>query len=138
MGTETPAATAQPKWMYWLGWVLAAGPVFMLCFSAYMKLSRNPQAVDGFAKMGYPSGALMTLGIAELGSTILYLVPQTSVLGAILLTGYLGGAVDVHTRNGDPIAQVATPIVFGILLWGGLFLRDARVRALIPFRSKLK
>ena len=122
--------------MYWLGWVLAAGPVFMLCFSAFMKLSRNPQAVEGFAKMGYPPGALMTLGIAELGSTILYLIPQTSVLGAILLTGYLGGAVDVHTRNGDPFVNIATPIVFGILLWGGLFLRDARIRALIPFGKK--
>lgn len=138
MGTETPAVTAQPKWMYWLGWVLAAGPVFMLCFSAFMKLSKNPKAVEGFTQMGYPPAALMTLGIAEIGSTVLYLIPQTSVLGAILLTGYLGGAVDVHTRNGDEFGMVATPIFFGILLWGGLFLRDARIRALIPFRNKLK
>lgn len=136
MGTETPSAPVQAKWMYWLGWVLAAGPVFMLCFSAYMKLSKNPQAVDGFAKMGYPSGALITLGVAELGSTILYLVPQTSVLGAILLTGYLGGAVDVHTRNGDSFGKIATPIVFGILIWGSLLLRDPRIRALIPFNKK--
>ncbi len=136
MGTETTATPAQPKWMYWLGWVLSAGPVFMLFFSAFMKLSKNPKAVEGFTQMGYPPAALMTLGIAELGSTVLYLVPQTSVLGAILLTGYLGGAVDVHTRNGDPVGQIVTPIVFGILIWGGLFLRDARIRALIPFRTK--
>ncbi|NUM55844.1 MAG: DoxX family protein [Candidatus Hydrogenedentes bacterium] len=122
--------------MLWAGWVMSLLPVPMLAMSFTFKITKAAPAVDGFSKMGYPAGALVPLGIVELLCTVLYLVPQTSVLGAILLTGYLGGAVDVHVRNGDPIAQVATPIVFGILVWGGLFLRDARIRALIPLRSK--
>ena len=75
------------------------------------------------------------LGIVELVCTIIYLVPRTAILGAILLTGYLGGATATHVRAGDPAAQFLTPVVFGALLWLGLYLRCARLRALIPFRS---
>lgn len=98
-----------------------------------MKLTQAKIAVEGFAKAGYPAGALAPLGVVEALCTILYLVPQTSVLGAILLTGYLGGAIDSHVRAGEAFVM---PLLFGVLIWGGLFLRDPRIRALIPFNKK--
>jgi hypothetical protein len=121
------------KAAFWSGWVLTILPALMLIFSAWMKLSRNPQAVEGLTKMGYPEGALLGIGIAELVCTIIYLIPQTAVLGAILLTGYLGGATDVHVRSG---MSVLIPVGFGVLIWGGVFLRDPRVRRLIPLRRR--
>jgi hypothetical protein len=116
----------------WTGRVLSTLPVLMLFMSAGMKLSKQQMVIDGFTKMGYPEQAIIPIGIAEVVSTILYIIPQTSVLGAILLTGYLGGAIDVHVRNGE---QFAGPAIFGVLIWLGLYLRDKRLRSLIPFRS---
>ena len=121
------------KGAFWGGWVMSVIPAAMLLMSAGMKLAKHPQAVEGFAKMGYPASAPMSLGLVELLCTIIYLIPQTSVLGAILLTGYLGGAIDVHVRTGEPVWM---PLVFGILVWGGLFLRDPRIRSLIPINRK--
>jgi hypothetical protein len=106
----------------------------LLGMSAPMKLTRNPTAVEGMQKMGYPENALVPIGVAEAGSTILYLIPQTAVFGAVLLTGYLGGATDVHVRNGDEIAKLATPVVVGVLVWFALWLRDPRIRNLLPIR----
>lgn len=136
MSNETSSPPVASKKLIWAGWIMSVLPVPLLAMSCSMKLMKGAQAVEGFAKMGYPAGVIVPLGIVELGCTVLYLIPQTAVLGAILLTGYLGGAVDVHVRNGDPFANVATPIVLGVLVWGGLFLRDPRIRALIPLRSK--
>jgi hypothetical protein len=133
MDAVTPAPTS--KKVVWAGWVMSILPALMLLMSAVMKLSRHPQAVEGFTKMGYPGGALLGIGIAELVCTIIYLIPQTAVLGAILLTGYLGGAIDVHVRGGE---SIHIPLALGIFIWGGLFLRDPRIRALIPFRKPLK
>jgi hypothetical protein len=112
--------------------VLSALPVLLLLFSAYMKLSRNDLAVKGFRDQGFPEGALMAIGITEVVCTLLYVIPQTSVLGAILLTGYLGGATVTHVRMSEPFI---TPVLVGVVLWLGLFLRDRRLRALVPFRS---
>jgi DoxX-like family len=84
-------------------------------------------------QMGFPGRLGLTLGIVEIGSTVLYLVPRTTVLGAILLTGYLGGAVATHARVLE--MQFLVPLMLGMLVWGGLFLRDPRVRALIPVRQ---
>jgi hypothetical protein len=126
-------SAAVSKAAFWSGWVLTILPALMLIFSAWMKLSRNPQAVEGLTKMGYPESALLGIGIAELVCTIIYLIPQTAVLGAILLTGYLGGATDVHVRSG---MSVLIPVGFGVLIWGGVFLRDPRVRRLIPLRRR--
>jgi len=89
--------------------------------------------VQGFAHLGYPESLLVTLGILELGCTVVYLIPRTSVLGAILMTGYLGGATATHVRIGEALFFI--PVVLGVLAWGGLFLRDDRLRALIPLRS---
>ncbi len=124
---------APSKAQIWGGRVLSALPVLGLLMSAGMKLSHNPQMVPQFTgHLGYPEGTLTPIGITEALCAILYAVPQTSVLGAVLLTGYLGGAVATHVRVGEPFLA---PIVLGVLLWGGLFLRDPRLRALLPLRK---
>jgi hypothetical protein len=97
-----------------------------------MKLTQSDQVAEGFTHLGYDPKLALGLGIVELACTIVYLVPQTAVLGAILLTGYLGGATATHLRIGEPFVP---PVVFGMVLWAGLYLRDSRIRALLPFRS---
>ena len=123
--------TPPSKKMLWAGRIMGALPVLMLLFSAVMKFLKPPDVVKGFTHLGYPESLALGLGIVELACTVTYVIPRTSVLGAILLTGYLGGAVATHLRIGEPYFM---PIIFGVLVWGGLFLRDERLRALIPFR----
>ena len=118
---------------FWIGWSISILPVFALAMSSYMKLARVPAAVEGFKKFGYPDRLILILGVVELSCAILYLIPQTAVLGAILVTGYFGGAIATHARVSEP--QFVIPFILGILAWLGLFLRDRRVRALIPLRS---
>ncbi len=127
----TKSGTVSKK-MLWSSWVLSLLPMPLLFLSAYFKLSGAPQAVEGFTKYGYPPQSLLIIGIVEVLCTVLYLIPQTAVLGAILLTGYLGGAISTHFRVGEPFF---IPLLFGILLWGGLYLRDERLRSLIPWRK---
>jgi hypothetical protein len=115
----------------WAGWILSVLPALLLIFSAVMKFLAPPSVVQGFVHLGYPAGIAFGLGIIELACTAVYLIPCTSVLGAILLTGYLGGATASTLRVGDP--YLMTPIL-GVLLWGGLYLRDPRLRVLIPLR----
>jgi ABC-type transport system involved in cytochrome c biogenesis permease component len=94
-----------------------------------------PAVSETMIKLGYPSELSLTLGIITLICVALYLVPRTAVLGAILLTGYLGGAVATHVRVGDPLfSHILFPVYIGILVWGGLYLRDYRVANLIPLR----
>jgi hypothetical protein len=88
--------------------------------------------VKGFEHLGWPLGLAVALGVVELACVVIYLFPKTAVLGAILLTGYLGGAVAAHVRLEE---QFAMPVILGVMLWGGLYLRDIRLRALLPFRS---
>jgi uncharacterized membrane protein YphA (DoxX/SURF4 family) len=116
----------------WTGYVMSILPVLLLLMSAVMKFAKPEPVVEGFAHLGYPESLALALGIVELGCTILYLIPQTAVLGAILLTAYLGGATATHVRVEEAFFM---PIVLGIFVWGGLFLRDRRIRALIPFRK---
>lgn len=97
-----------------------------------MKLARTKQVVDGFQQMGYMDSLAVPLGIVELVCTLLYVIPQTAVLGAILLTGYLGGATATHLRVNEPFIA---PVVVGVLVWLGLYLRDTRLRALAPLRK---
>jgi hypothetical protein len=120
---------AGSKAMMWGGRVVSTVPVLLLIMSAVMKFSNNEQVVEGFAD--WPAGVALALGIVELGSTIVYLIPQTAVLGAILLTGYLGGATATHVRLGE---SVLIPVALGVLVWLGLWLRDSRLRALTPLR----
>ncbi|HEX4646801.1 MAG TPA: DoxX family protein [Verrucomicrobiae bacterium] len=129
MTTQTAPVS---KAALWAGYIMSALPALLLIFSAVMKLMKPVQVVDGFAHSGYPESLIIKLGILELACTIIYLIPRTCVLGAILLTGYLGGAVATTVRVGDAFWP---PAIAGILVWGGLFLRDPRLRALIPLRS---
>jgi len=119
------------KKMLWAGYIVSALPVLMLTMSAVMKFVKPAPVVEGFAHLGWPENLALALGILELVCTILYVIPQTAVLGAILLTGYLGGATATHVRIGDPFFM---PIVLGVLVWLGVYLRDGRLRALIPLR----
>jgi DoxX-like family len=120
------------KTMLWVSYLMSALPVLMLLFSGVMKLVKPPSVVDGFAHLGYEDGVAFGLGLVELLSTLLYVIPRTSVLGAILLTGYLGGATATHLRIGEPFHMA---VLLGVLLWGGLYLRDERLRLLIPLRT---
>jgi hypothetical protein len=115
----------------WIGRIISALPVLLMLFSASIKLMRNPEAVQGFAKAGYPAGSLVPIGVAEVICAILYAIPQTAVFGAVLSTAYLGGAVATHVRASEPFW---TPVVVGVLIWIGLYLRDERIRALLPLR----
>ncbi len=124
--------TPQPRWMFWAGVVVSAIPVLMLTMSGVMMLRKAEAVMTGFTKYGYPEDVITPLGVVVLACTILYIIPQTSVLGAILLTGYLGGAVATHVRAGE---NFVFAVVFGALVWLGLFLRDRRVRSAIVRRS---
>ncbi len=124
---------AVSKKTMWIGYIVAAPPVLLLLMSAVMKLMQPPSLVEGFIKAGYPAHLIVPLGIVELGCTILYLIPMTEMLGAILLTGYLGGAIATNVRIENN--QFPLPLLMGVLLWGGLWFRDLRIRALIPIRK---
>lgn len=127
------SSQAPSKAQIWGGRVASGLVVAGLAMSAFMKLSQAPQMVENFEKhLGYPVSTLTPIGVVEVLATILYAIPKTSVLGAVLLTGYLGGAVATHVRVGEPFAA---PLVLGVLVWVGLFLRDPRIRALLPLRQ---
>ena len=128
-GTQPASAS---KAMLWTGWILTVLPVLMLLFSATLKLVKSEDVVKSIDHLGYPERLVLALGIVEIACTLLYLNPRTAVLGAILLTGYLGGAAATHVRLLE--AQFVAPIVLGVLVWGGLYLRDERLRALVPLR----
>jgi uncharacterized membrane protein YphA (DoxX/SURF4 family) len=130
MRSDTQTVPVSKK-MLWAGRILSALPALMLLFSGVMKLMKPASVVEGFARLGYPESLAVGIGILELVCTVVYLIPRSSILGAILLTAYLGGATATHVRIGEPFYM---PIVLGVLVWGGLFLRDARLRALIPLR----
>jgi DoxX-like family len=136
MNPPTSSALSTPRWMLWTGWVFSILPVLVLLSSAGVRGTHHDNAVaEIVTSYGYPESAIVPIVISECVLVVLYLVPQTSVLGAIVLTGYLGGAVATHLRVADP-ARAMIPLVSGILAWGGLYLRDPRVRQLIPFRRK--
>ncbi len=121
------------RWSVWVGRVLSALPVLMMLFSAFLKFRAPAEVVQVFTgKFGYPPQTLTPLGIVELSCAVLYAIPQTAVLGAVLMTGYLGGAVATHFRVSDP--QWFGPAVLGALAWLGLYLRDPRLRDLLPLR----
>ena len=100
-----------------------------------MKVMKASAAVQGTIEVGYPESSVVGIGMALLVSTLLYAIPRTSIVGAILVTGYLGGAVATNVRIGAPLfSNVLVPVYVGVLVWGGLYLRDDRLRALIPVR----
>jgi hypothetical protein len=157
---ETTLPPANPKWMTWTGRVLTALLGALLTFSAVMKFTappldpakaaakadadavvegaskeasseEMPSVAEEFARLGYQEKATLPIAVAEIASTVLYVIPQTTVLGAVLLTGYLGGATATHVRIDDPFVG---PIIIGVLVWVGVFLREPRLRAILPWR----
>ena len=120
----------------WAGRILSGLPALFLVVDGAMKLVKPDVVVKGTVELGYPESVIFPLGVVLLSCTVLYLIPQTAVLGAILLTGYLGGAVCTHVRVGNPLfSHVLFPTYLGVLIWGGLLLRDRRLRALLPIRT---
>jgi hypothetical protein len=120
----------------WAGHVLSGLPILFLLFDGVIKLMRIDPVLESFAQLGYPVSLALGIGIVELVCVAVYVIPRTSVLGAVLLTGYLGGAVATHLRMGGPLlSHTLFPVYVGVLVWGGLFLREDRLRALLPLRS---
>lgn len=125
------------KTSLWVGRIASYLPALFLLVDGAMKLVKPPVVVEATVNLGYPESVIVPIGAVLIVCTILYLLPVTSVLGAILLTGYLGGAVATHVRIGEGLFSIVFPVIFGMLLWFGLYLRDARLRALIPLRNSI-
>jgi hypothetical protein len=125
-------AVSVSKGSLWTGRVISTLIILFLAFDGIVKVMRIAPVLKAFNQLGYAESLAVPLGITLLACTVLYALPQTSVLGAILLAAYLGGATATHLRAGQPFYF---PIVFGVLVWLGLYLRDVRLRALVPLRS---
>ena len=119
----------------WAGRIISGLPILFLLVDGVMKLFKPAPVVAATLQLGYPESAIVGIGIVLLACAVLYVIPRTSIPGAILLTGYLGGAVATHVRVRAGLFPILFPVFFGVLLWGGLYLRDSRLRALIPLRS---
>jgi DoxX-like protein len=128
LSTNSPADSPANK-KVWTARVLGALVILFLLVDGAGKVMRLAPYVEGTAKVGYSDGCLVPLGLVLLASTVLYAIPRTAVLGAILLTAYLGGATATHVRMGQPFLF---PVIFGVIVWGCLYLRDERIRALLP------
>jgi uncharacterized membrane protein YphA (DoxX/SURF4 family) len=124
--------TASGK-MVWVGRVISGLASLAFLFSGFLKLKGGPEVAQGMAHLGLPDSMVLPLAILELTCVVVYLIPQTAVLGAILLAGYMGGAICTHWRAGDPFI---IQIVLGLLVWLGLYLREPRLKALIPVRTR--
>ncbi len=122
------------KQRLWTGRVLSGLVVLFLLFDSAGKFMKPVQVIEACVRLGWPLNRVAVLGIILLICTVLYAIPRTSILGATLLTGYLGGAVAIHLRAGSPPFETVFPMILGLLVWAGLLLRDDRVRLLIKGR----
>lgn len=132
---STVESASVSKSSLWAGRVLSGLLVLFLIFDGVGKAIKLPQVVEATVRLGFPESTIVGIGTVLLVSTALYMIPQTSVLGAILLTGYLGGATATNVRIGSPLFNTCFPVIFGVLVWIGLYLRDSRLRTIIPLRS---
>jgi hypothetical protein len=131
---EAPVSRAQ----LWTGRGLSAFILLLLAFDTGFKLMQAPDAIKGTVELGYPAGSVLVIGVLELVCVVAYLIPRTAVLGAVLLTGYLGGAIATHVRLGNPLfTHVLFPLYVAAFIWGGLYLRDRALRAVLPFRRRV-
>jgi hypothetical protein len=130
-----PQPTPVSKGRLWTGRVLSALAVLFLIFDGVTKLMKDPHVLQAMVQLDFPEKTIVEIGMILLVCTALYVIPKTSVLGAVLLTGYLGGAVAAQFRVGKPLFETLFPVMFGIVIWGGLFLREERLLALMPLRK---
>jgi hypothetical protein len=131
MQSELQTATASGK-LLWTGRILSILAVLFMLFDAVGHLLKPAPVVQAFLQLEFPLSLSICLGIIELVCVLIYVIPRTAVLGAVLITGYLGGAVTIHMRVGNPVFECIFPILIGILFWAGLLLRDLRLRAIFP------
>jgi len=131
--SQTHEAVTTPIWMLWAGRVVSVLPVLVVLMSARMKLTSDPWYVQEWGRLGWQASALPVIASLQLIAITLYVIPWTAVLGAVLLTGYLGGAIASYVRIGE-LTPPLVPLTTAMLAWLGLFLRDARIRRLLPIR----
>lgn len=131
---ETPPGPPS-KAARWSGWVLSGLIIALNLLGTMMNLSGNEEAVKGAVEIGYPAHTLFGIGVAVLISTVIFAIPKTAVLGAILLTGYMGGAVATHIRAGQGWGSTAGAFIYAALVWVALLLREPRLRVLLPLRK---
>ena len=133
----TPDAARTAKQRYRAGIAVSALPVLFLLFDCAIKLVKIRAVVESFVQLGYPDSLARGIGLLEAGCLALYLVPRTAILGAVVLTGFLGGAISTQLRIGNPFfSHVLFPVYVAALVWGGLLLRDDSLRSVFPFRSE--
>jgi DoxX-like family len=138
MSTGSVQVTATPwwrGWMVWAGRIISVLPVLIILTSSRWKLTENPWYVQEWGRIGWRTPDLPFIASLQLGAILLYVIPQTSVLGAVLLTGYLGGAIATYVRIGE-LYPPLVPLTTALLAWLGIYLRDERLRALLPFRRR--
>lgn len=123
--------TGISKTRLWTGRTLSGLAAAFCLMDGGMKLFKPRVVVDATLQLGYPESAIVGIGMALLACTILYLIPRTAIFGAVLLTGYLGGAVATYVRVSGPLFNIVFPVIFGCVIWGGLYLRDKRLRSVL-------
>lgn len=130
--TDVSQMSQVSKAARWVGWIIGVLPALLLVMSGVMKLVKSADVVKGMADLGLPDRLALPLGVVELACTVIYLIPQTAVLGAILLTGYLGGAIATHVRLGEGFV---VQTLLGVVFWLGVYLREPRLRTILPWRT---
>ena len=124
------------KTWLWTGRIISTLATLFMLFDGIIHLLKVPAVIQAFQQLGYPLSVITPLAVIELICVVLYIIPRTSVLGAMLLTGYLGGAVDSNVRAGLPLfSYILFPVYVGVFLWAGLYLRSQKLRALIPLQN---
>ena len=134
---QTNEVTRTPQWMVWTGRVVSILPVLIVLMSSRWKLTQSPFYVREWGRIGWQTPDLSFIASLQLGAIVLYVIPQTSVLGCVILTGYLGGAIASYVRIGAYYPPLV-PLTTAMLAWLGLYLRDERVRGLLPFRRSVR
>jgi hypothetical protein len=134
---QTHEATRAQRWLVWTGRIVSVVPVLIVLMSARWKLTSNPWYVMEWGRIGWKAPDLPFIASLQLGAILLYVIPRTSVLGAVLLTGYLGGAIATYVRIGE-LYPPLVPLTTAMLAWLGIFLRDERLRELLPLRKSAR
>ncbi len=135
VGVQSRESTRTPPWMMWAGRIVSVAPVLIVLASSRWKLTENPWYVQEWGRIGWKVSALPFIASLQLVAIALYVIPQTAILGAVLLTGYLGGAIASYVRIGE-LTPPLVPLTTALLAWLGIYLREERLRALLPLRRK--